>query len=86
MDLNNEKADKDNFSSLLPVSGAKAANSRDYAASSSNDNDYGVPKRTAKKTKCKDKDAGGTSDGELFIVIVDEVDFVYGLFTFPSQS
>jgi hypothetical protein len=66
MDIDNEKDDIANFSSLLPVSGAKAANSHDYAASSSNDNDYGLPKRTAKKNKCKDKDVGGTSDGELF--------------------
>ncbi len=73
MDLGNEKDDIDIFSSLLPVSGAKAGNARDYAASSSNDNDYGLPKRTSKRNKCKDKDVGGTSDGELFIVIEDDL-------------
>ena len=73
MELGNEKDDIDNFSSLLPVSGAKATNARDYAAASSNDNDYGLPKRTAKKNKCQHAEVGGTSDGELFIVIEDDL-------------
>ncbi len=58
---------------FLPVSGAKAGNARDYAASSSNDNDYGLPKRTSKRNKSKDKDLGGSSDGELCIVIEDDL-------------
>jgi hypothetical protein len=70
MELGNEKDDIDNFSSLLPVSGAKTANSHDNA---SNDNDYGLPKRTSKRNKSKDKDVGGTSDGELLIVIEAEL-------------
>jgi hypothetical protein len=70
MELGNEKDDIDNFSSFLPVSGAKTANTHDYA---SNDNDYGLPKRTSKRSKSKDKDVGGSSDGELFIVIEDDL-------------
>ncbi len=68
-----ENVDIDNFSSLLPVSGAKTANTHDYAASSSDDNDYGLPKRTSKRNKSRDKDVGGSSDGELFIVIEDDL-------------